>query len=142
MERREIRRARGPVDHAAAVELIGQDLQDRAGLRIPLVHFPEQRRSAAIGAIVAVVNRPHPVARRTEDVAFDDPESEADHDVEVGLLDARDILVLEPVDELRAQGRHHHHVRASQEGREIDDRERILAFVAKTPVVGRLVPFP
>ena len=51
------------MEHDAAVEPIGQSLQDRAGGHVAVGDLPEAGRASAVAALVVVVVRPDPVPR-------------------------------------------------------------------------------
>ena len=63
-------------------DVLGQDLQDRAGERVTLIHLPESSGATAVFVIVAVVIRPNAVCCCRQNVPAENVESEADNYVQ------------------------------------------------------------
>ena len=88
----------GAVDHLAPNEVIGQDLQDRAGERVTLIHLPESSGATAVFVIVAVMIRPNTVSRCRQNFPAETVDSEAKDYVQAVAFDRRDICLIEAVD--------------------------------------------
>ena len=89
-----------------------------------------------------MVQRPYPVRRGFENLAFHDAEAEAQHDVEVRVPYPLHVLRAEAIDESHAQRLDTEQVGLSHERCHVGRFERVGALAAETLVVGRLIPLP
>jgi hypothetical protein len=89
-----------------------------------------------------MVQRPHAVRRRAENLPLHDAEAKAEHDIQLRILRPLHVLRPEAIDESRTQRRDTEQVGVSEERRHVYQIEGVGAFAAEAPIIGRLVPFP